>query len=97
MGEFVVLGPEDAGAVVVPSRLSRLLPASLPPAIAATIAPATKVAETLGGDRKVELSGKIAALLRRVSYLYRMPTIGHRAFMLERMAGRSMPSKGKGA
>lgn len=80
LGEFVALGRDSAAAVVDPTQLTKLLPPALPPTAAAAVAPllAASVASASTGS-KVGLGGRAAALLRRLSYLYRMPTLTHRA------------------
>jgi len=91
LGEFVALGTDDAAAVVAPVRLAGLLPPALPPSAAAAayaaLAPALNM--SILGAAKLELRGGVAAALRRLSYLYRMPTLGHRAFVAERWANRA--------
>jgi len=76
----VALGRDSAAAVVDPTQLTKLLPPALPPTAAAAVAPllAASVASASTGS-KVGLGGRAAALLRRLSYLYSMPTLTHRA------------------
>ncbi|CAE8706572.1 unnamed protein product, partial [Polarella glacialis] len=77
LGEFVSLGRSDAAGVVQPAQLGKLLPPALPPALAKAV---SKLLDSGNVDLvgNVDLGGAPAALLRRLAYLYRMPTIGHR-------------------
>lgn len=88
LGEFVVLGSREAAAVVAPARLTKLLPPALPPTMAAAVSPLIAAASSIG-DAQLDFGGLPAALLRRLSYLYRMPTLGHRAWVAQRWATRA--------
>lgn len=82
LGEFVSLGRSSAAGVVQPDQLGKLLPPALPPALARAAAPV--VASLGSGSGSVDVGGPAAALLRRLAYLYRMPTIAHRLRVAKR-------------
>eukprot|EP00930_Biecheleria_cincta_P029005 TRINITY_DN20181_c0_g1_i1.p1 TRINITY_DN20181_c0_g1~~TRINITY_DN20181_c0_g1_i1.p1 ORF type:complete len:530 (+),score=105.32 TRINITY_DN20181_c0_g1_i1:31-1620(+) len=82
LGEFVALGRSNAAGVVQPDQLGKLLPPALPPALARAVAPA--VASLGSGGGSVDVGGPVAALLRRLAYLYRMPTVAHRLRVAKR-------------
>jgi len=87
LGEYVALGRDAAAAVVDAAQLAKLLPPALPPAAAAVVTPL--LGRAAGGSSKVDLGGRPAALLRRLSYLYRMPTLGHRAWVAQQWSARA--------
>lgn len=87
LGEFVSLGRSSAAGVVQPDQLGKLLPPALPPALARAAAPV--VASLGSGSGSVDVGGPAAALLRRLAYLYRMPTIPHRLRVAKRWLGSS--------
>mmetsp|Transcript_72208 Transcript_72208/g.223097 ORF Transcript_72208/g.223097 Transcript_72208/m.223097 type:complete len:127 (+) Transcript_72208:306-686(+) len=88
LGEYVALGREAAAAVVDASQLAKFLPPALPPAAAAAVSPLLAGPGGAPGS-KADLGGRPAALLRRLSYLYRMPTLGHRAWVAQQWAARA--------
>jgi len=90
LGEYVSLGRNTAAAVVDASQLTKLVPPALPPAAAALLDPLVSASASAGREsRKVDLGGRAAAVLRRLSYLYRMPTLGHRAWVAKSWAERA--------
>mmetsp|Transcript_20361 Transcript_20361/g.57965 ORF Transcript_20361/g.57965 Transcript_20361/m.57965 type:complete len:135 (+) Transcript_20361:2-406(+) len=89
LGEFVSLGRGEAAGVVDASQLTKLVPQALPPAAAALVEPLVGAGGSSSGGSKVDLGGRPAALLRRLSYLYRMPTLGHRVRMAQQWASRA--------
>jgi len=90
LGEYVSLGRNTAAAVVDASQLTKLVPPALPPAAAALLDPLVSASASAGREsRKVDLGGRAAAVLRRLSYLYRMPTLGHRAWVAKSWSERA--------
>lgn len=87
LGEFVALGRAEAAAVVLPGQLAKLVPLALPPLVGAATAPF--VAADASGLGQVDLGGQQAALLRRLTYLYRMPTLSHRIRVAQQWAQRA--------
>eukprot|EP00931_Biecheleriopsis_adriatica_P117687 TRINITY_DN93185_c0_g1_i1.p1 TRINITY_DN93185_c0_g1~~TRINITY_DN93185_c0_g1_i1.p1 ORF type:complete len:543 (+),score=98.86 TRINITY_DN93185_c0_g1_i1:112-1629(+) len=88
LGEFVALGRETAAGVVQPAQLGKLLPPALPPPLAKAVAPAMTLVGRSGGSASADIGGAPAALLRRLAYLYRMPTVRHRLRVAQRWLGR---------
>jgi len=93
LGEFIALGSQDAAAVLCPTELPKLLPAALPPAAAKALEVPGMLGKALprgsSPPASVDLGGVTAAVLRRLSYLYRLPTLGHRAQVATRWADRA--------
>jgi len=90
LGEFVALGREDAaGAVNTWRLLPSIVPSAIPFGLAAqAVAPLAELAAGFGPELAVNVSGASAAAIRRLAYLYRLPTLGHRAKVAARWARR---------
>jgi len=88
LGEFVALGREEAAGAVNTWRLPAVVPSALPGLAAQAAAPFAELAASLGPEKELNVSGMPAAAIRRLAYLYRLPTLGHRLKVAARWARR---------
>lgn len=86
MGEFLTLGKADAAGAIDASKLPAILPSALPALAAQLAAPIANAAAEVAPPTEINVDGLPAAAIRRLAYLYRLPTIEHRLKVAARWA-----------
>eukprot|EP00929_Paragymnodinium_shiwhaense_P013321 TRINITY_DN121185_c0_g1_i1.p1 TRINITY_DN121185_c0_g1~~TRINITY_DN121185_c0_g1_i1.p1 ORF type:complete len:527 (+),score=72.44 TRINITY_DN121185_c0_g1_i1:119-1699(+) len=93
MGEFLILGATDAAGTLDAGLMPLALPSALPGVAARLAAPLMSAAAGALPSLELNITGLPASALRRLAYLYRLPTIGHRRDVAARWARRLLQNR----